>query len=382
MKLSRQSGRRGQPLVALALILAGWAAARSVLWTAPDQPSGRGSKSAPQSVQATPLAKPRTILPEASEEGGHAPQRIPTRGNPWLQPPETIVPVNPAISPTEQNKAPVSPFVAAGHQKLFLIGTTVFAGSEREFTAASSALFPRANSRPKIAAIERHEMPRWSALGWALWRQGGNGYNLPGRGLPGAVLYSEAYGASQAGMVVRYSLARQSDHRPGLYLRASSGMDRPRGEELAAGLALRPVPSVPLAVMGEVRATRTIDATAVRPSVAIVTELPPQNLSFQLRGELYVQTGWVGGKMQTVFTDGQARIDRRAANLGAAELRIGAGAWGGAQRGTSRLDIGPSLRVDLPLAGINTRLSADYRIRVAGSAAPGNGLAVTFSAGF
>ena len=233
-----------------------------------------------------------------------------------------------------------------------------------------------------IAPIERREMPRWSALGWALWRQGGNGYNSPGEGLPGAILYSEAYGASQAGVVLRYSLARQSDHRPGLYLRASSGIEQPRGEEVAAGLALRPVPTVPLAIMGEVRATRTIDATVIRPAAAIVTELPPWNLPLQLRGELYAQTGWVGGKAQSAFIDGQARIDRRAANLGAAELRIGVGAWGGAQRGTSRLDIGPSLRIDLPVAGVNTRLSADYRMRVVGSAAPGNGLAVTFSAGF
>ena len=83
-----------------------------------------------------------------------------------------------------------------------------------------------------------------------------------------------------------------------------------------------------------------------------------------------------------MFLDGQARVDRSLVRTGEGELRFGAGAWGGAQRGTHRVDLGPSLRLDQPLGGINTRLSADYRLRVAGSAAPGSGVAVTFSAGF
>ena len=67
---------------------------------------------------------------------------------------------------------------------------------------------------------------------------------------------------------------------------------------------------------------------------------------------------------------------------GKAQLRLGAGAWGGAQDGAKRLDLGPSASFDLPVGRVNTRLSADYRFRVAGDAAPGSGAAVTFSAGF
>ena len=99
-------------------------------------------------------------------------------------------------------------------------------------------------------------------------------------------------------------------------------------------------------------------------------------------GETYVQAGWVGGREATVFVDGQARVDKAVATLGTAELRIGAGTWGGAQKGASRLDLGPALRLDLPIGAINTRLGVDYRVRVAGSAAPGTGIGVTFSAGF
>ena len=62
--------------------------------------------------------------------------------------------------------------------------------------------------------------------------------------------------------------------------------------------------------------------------------------------------------------------------------RLGGGAWGGAQQGAARLDIGPSLTVDLRLGAAPARIEADYRWRVAGNAEPGNGGVVTLSTGF
>jgi hypothetical protein len=228
----------------------------------------------------------------------------------------------------------------------------------------------------------RQQAQRWSADGWILWREGGNGFNLPGAGLPGASLPSGAYGSSQAGLVLRYRLSPDSGHRPTLYLRASSGLYRPRGEELALGLALRPLPKLPVALMAEGRVTRTASGDVIRPAFAAVTELPPLPLPLGLRGEAYGQAGWVGGKDKTPFIDGQARLDKAVVRSGNAELRLGAGAWGGAQKGASRLDMGPSATFDLPVGRVNTRLSADYRFRVTGDAAPGSGAAITFSAGF
>lgn len=370
MNLPRGKGRRGQPLITLTLVLLGWVGVRSVLWAASD--NAEAGKS--QAVAGRSPILPATARGAIEVKGQAGPERDPAPR------PTTIIPLDSADRPVMRPQTAVPPRIAAGHQLLFQAGAAAFPTAQDELAADTipPALSP---SAPPLA-MRPKQLSRWSADGWVMWRQGGNGYNLPGRALPGAILYSGAYGASQAGLVVRYRLGRESGHRPALYLRASSGYDRPRGEELAAGLAMRPVPKVPLAVMGEVRATRVIDAANVRPAAAVVTEIPPTNLPFGLRGEVYAQAGWVGGKGQTAFVDGQARVDRRLGDLGKAELRLGAGAWGGAQRGTSRADIGPSLRLDLPVAGINTRLSADYRIRVAGSAAPGNGVAITFSAGF
>ena len=121
----------------------------------------------------------------------------------------------------------------------------------------------------------------------------------------------------------------------------------------------------------------------IRPAGFIVTELPPLALPLGLRGEAYGQAGYVGGKFATPFADGQLRADRAFLSLARFDVRLGAGLWGGAQKGASRLDAGPSLTIGRPLGrSASMRLAADWRFRVAGKAAPGSGPAVTLSAGF
>lgn len=120
----------------------------------------------------------------------------------------------------------------------------------------------------------------------------------------------------------------------------------------------------------------------MRPAVLAVTELAPLDLPFALRTEGYAQAGWVGGRHPTGFVDGQLRIDREVIATGPARLRLGAGAWGGAQEAAGRLDVGPSLSVDLRGSAIPARFSLDYRHRIAGNAHPERGIAVTLSTGF
>lgn len=240
---------------------------------------------------------------------------------------------------------------------------------------------PAAGSvKPPIA--EQFRQPRWSADAWLLLRRGGNGFNLPGAGLPGANLPTGAYGASQAGAVIRFRLAPSSANRSALYLRASSALLAPRGEEVAAGFSIRPLARIPVAAMAEVRATHSLTGTVMRPAMALVTELPPVDLPLGLRGEAYAQGGYVGGRSATAFADGQARIDHRLTGVGRWELRAGVGTWGGAQKGAKRIDVGPSATLGMPLGPVNGRLAADWRFRVAGNAAPTSGPAITLSAGF
>ena len=276
------------------------------------------------------------------------------------------------MPPTLVPERPSSPRIAAGHQLLFMAGLAQLPMAP--FAGTGQVAEP-APSRKAIAS-------RWSADGWVLLRRGGNGFNLPGAGLPGASLPSGAYGASQAGAVIRYRLAPSNDHRPALYLRATSALQSPRGEEVAAGFTARPLARVPLAAMMEARATRTMTGTVVRPAAALVTELPPASLPLGLRAEAYAQAGYVGGRGATAFVDGQARLERRLVSSGRWQLRAGGGTWGGAQKGAKRLDVGPTATLDVPLGPVNGRLAADWRFRVAGNAAPTSGPALTLSAGF
>lgn len=237
-----------------------------------------------------------------------------------------------------------------------------------------SAEAPHPSVRPAVPL--RASAKRWRVDGWVAWR--------PGSGLPqvaaGAPL-ALAYGGSQAGLVVRYDLG-SGDRRPQAYLRTVHAPNRPVQNDLAAGASLRPVATLPVRVQAEARLTRTPDEVLVRPAAFAVTELSPVSLPLGLRAEAYAQAGWVGGRYATGFVDGQARIDRAVAVAGPAEVRLGAGTWGGAQELVSRLDVGPSLTLDLRPGGVPARLSLDYRKRVAGNARPGDGVALTLSTGF
>ena len=377
--MSARRAARGQPLVALVVILTGWVGARvAIVGNSAEEPAH--PVLAPSPIQRgidLNAAKPRAAASPAAEtarqEQGAAPSQplLPARRDPvplaprWSDP----APLAPSPAPLAAPgvAAPVKPAgmpvrVAAGHQLLWMAALA-------DLPLPAEIASPATWHAPELPAALK--LPRWSADGWLLWRRGGNGISTGG-------FAPSAYGASQAGAVVRYRLAPDSAYRPALYLRATTALQDPRGEEVAFGLAARPIPGLPIAAMVEARATRFAGGTKVRPAAALVTELPPFALPLKARGELYVQTGYVGGPGATAFVDGSLKLDRALVKLGKAELRAGGGAWGGAQDGAARLDLGPSLTLGMPHA----RLAMDWRFRVAGAAAPRSGPAVTLSAGF
>ena len=388
MKPRSQARRRGQPLVALVLIMVSWVGARAAMWDSPLTPAIEGTGRQPLAAVPTqpakkPQAKRQTAQPEMLR-GNAVPQAHPT-----LTPPLAPL-VMPTTSPplletgraaAESSTAPQAPAVSvrnsAGHQELWLAGMNMLPPAE-----PALAMGTPQSASPFSATAGKGGASHWSADGWLLLRSGGNAFNAPGAGLPGAVIPTGFYGGSQGGLILRYFLTPGSKLNPALYLRASSGIERPRGEELAAGVSFRPIPGLPVRLMAEGRVTRTTGGTIVRPAAALVSELPPARLPFGSRGEAYVQAGYVGGRDSTAFVDGQARIERPLVHSSRFELRAGGGVWGGAQRGASRLDVGPTATVTFRIGPTNTRLSADYRWRVAGNAAPGSGPVVTLSAGF
>lgn len=361
--MSAKVARRGQPVVALAMVLGAWVAGRAVVW-----------EGAPESRQAIPVAVAPIAANAALPKATDAPQAAPlpqmlsaaqSRPAPFYR--RDPAPVNARPLPMAQPSEPVR--VAVGHHLLWMAAVSLV-------RMPGLATVPAPPPVPYVSRDPVRPHRRWSADGWMMLRDGG---------VPGPVTgpARATYGASQLGAVVRYRLMPDSGHRPSAYLRGTGAFDRPFDKEAAVGLSARPVSGVPVTIAAELRAGELSSEFRVRPAVVAVTELLPQTLPFEFRGEAYAQAGYVGGKGATPFIDGQIRVDRAITRIGRGELRAGAGAWGGAQEGASRLDIGPAAILGVPVNDTaSARLAFDWRFRVTGNAVPQSGPALTLSAGF
>lgn len=211
---------------------------------------------------------------------------------------------------------------------------------------------------------------RWQASGWLLVR--------PGKAPAVQTAPVGRLGGSQAGLRIDYALAPASPYRPSLYARATAALQDPAAPEAAIGLAIRPLPALPMSIGIE---RRVALGSGGRNAMAIVGAggFGAVAIAPGLEAEGYGQAGIVGFRKDDAFVDG--RIALLAPVKGGA-LRIGGAVSGGAQPGVSRLDIGPEVQLRLPLPGTNARLSIEWRERIAGDAAPPSGLAITLATDF
>jgi hypothetical protein len=356
-----------------------WFTLRILFWQSPFAPSH------PPSLLAQAALRPPTIVSAQGEPALRAPEpatpAVPRSfeapiaeplPSPWLTQADSP---DLAALPAAYGRVPARRIV--GHQLLLAAALTHMELAQEigaYFAVPQSAGNAPAASAGGSPSRSVAVLPRWTGDAWLLLRNGSSGPLAPGE---------PSYGRSQAGGVLRYRLAPASGHRPVVYVRATRALAGPRESEVAAGLAARPIAGVPLSVAGEMRISEEPAGREIRPAAFAVTEFPPVKLPRGLRAEAYVQAGYVGGRFATAFVDGQARIDAPVVRLGPkAQLRAGGGVWGGAQRRAARLDIGPSAAVSFPLGDTLSRVAVDYRVRVAGDAAPRSGPALTISAGF
>jgi len=377
----RRERAPGEPLVALLGLLAAWVGVRTLAWTmdpaevvppaeplAASVPQAAYSVRQLRSVAARPVPAAIQPVPLWTAEPVRPPLAPASLAPASLAPlPASPVPVAQAVPAP----APTSPvehrmMVAGGHQLLWLAATAML-------PMPADLADPAAPGPNRMATT----LPRWSADGWVFLRRGGSLVTFP------RVTGGGTYGASQAGAVLRYRIDPDSAHRPTAYLRGAGALNGTREQEVAVGLAVRPLARLPVAAMAEVRATRNASGTSARPAVALVTELPPQRLPLGFTGEAYVQAGYVGGRYATAYVDGLVRAERKLIAADGFAARAGGGVWGARQRGAARLDIGPVASVTVRLNdAASARIEADWRFRVAGEAHPGSGPALTLSAGF
>jgi hypothetical protein len=389
--VNQRTAFRGQPLLLLAALLAGWLGMRAAWW----QPPFQADKAAAQIADVTdtdvrPVADVADASPTGLAAGEPLFERVPSPAPLHLERP-LMPPLEPApwsaplggfdlvLEPVPAPRVQASSRAVIGHNLLLIAGLaqmdvppTLLAYLQQAQPAAPGvpAAAPMvAASVPRRAAMAS----RWSADGWVLLRKDSTTPILSGR---------PSYGRSQAGAVLRYNLALASPLRPQAYVRLSTALGGARERELAAGVSARPLASMPLRLAVEGRVGDTVFGRRIRPAAFAVTEFPTLRLPLGARAEAYAQGGYVGGEFATAFVDGQARAERTLARRGEAEISAGAGIWGGAQKGSARLDIGPTAAVSFRLGEARARVAADYRFRVAGDAEPSSGPALTLSAGF
>lgn len=342
--------RPAPPLRFLALLLGGWAAARAAFL-------------APEWLYSEPPREPGPVIVDWAR-AGQLPS--PERGSPE-RPPKPGSAVATASDPARRELAEGPP--PAVPVKL--------AALSAELTRPAIALAPERSSalpswRPSPAAPAGHSPPipaltaapglnRWSVSGWALLRRG-SGRQLA----PGGLL-----GGSQAGARLTYQL------REGLSLsaRAYAPVDDPAGAEAALGIEWQPASRLPVRLLAERRQAIGRDG---RSTFAISAHggVSQAGLVGPVRLDAYAQAGLVGLRSRDPFVDGVVRAGVPIDD----SITVALGAWGAAQPGAARLDLGPEATVRLPVARFS--LSAGYRVRVAGEARPGSGPTLTLSTDF
>lgn len=211
-----------------------------------------------------------------------------------------------------------------------------------------------------------HRAPRWSGSAWAVARRGTGVAN----GIGGQL------GGSQAGV----RLVRALDRRGRIAL--AGRLTTPLGaglREASFGVEWQPT-RLPLRIVAQRRFA--IGSGEAGPEIGLVGGFGPVALTHGLQAEGYGQAGVIRRAATEPYGDAAVRVTRTAAHLGQIRFDLGAGAWGGAQRGASRFDLGPTLAIALPIEKTVLRLTLDWRERVAGRASPGSGPALTLGTDF
>jgi hypothetical protein len=221
---------------------------------------------------------------------------------------------------------------------------------------------------PMPARIRDGRSP--SRFGGSFWlmARGGDGSS--------ADILGAQLGGSQAGVRLTYALGQTRRLAIAARIAAPLGAGM---REVAIGLDWKPS-RLPVHVIVEQRIP--LNRGRGGATLGLVGGFGPKPIAHHVVLEGYAQAGIIARDGGEGFADGAVRVAHPVAKLGDIHFDLGAGAWGAAQRGAARFDIGPSLVAHIPLRNRQVRVSVDGRHRVAGNAVPDSGLVLTVGADF
>ena len=375
---------QGRPLRFLLLLIAGWIGIRTATWTSPwPEVPQLGAVAIAASASAAKVGIPQAAV--GGDRRTIAASPLVSKAPPVLR---DLSPLSPVLAPVPARTEAPSPFAsgrtAASQNLLWMAGMaalpmpqSVADWLDRNQPVARSALPAQTPGPSRLAdRVRTLGSDRWHFDSWAQWRPGAGAAS--GSGQPALL------GGSQGGVLASWRLAA-SDRAPALLVRLTgspaAGLGPARGE-LAAGVRVRPLAAVPLSVQGELRAVRQGGVFRTAPAAFVTGGFDAVPVAAGVKLRSYAAAGWVGGKDATGFAEGQLLAEREVASRGSFRIDAGIGSWGAVQRGASRVDVGPTLSLRVPVGDVEARLQADYRLRLAGDAAPGSGPAITLSTGF
>ena len=234
----------------------------------------------------------------------------------------------------------------------------------------------RAFRRPIAAATARDISGlRSRDLSMALWAQWRTDVGIEPLANGGEL------GGSQAGARIAYSIWQAGPADIAIAARLTRPIERSDGAEAALGIAIQPLRSIPVTVSLDRRIAIESGARNAW-SIGVAGGVYRKAVTSGLELDGYAQAGIVGAHSRDLYVDGSASLSHPIAISERAILSLGVGAWGGAQPGVARVDIGPEAGLRLPLGDMGIRLALGWRQRIAGSAEPGSGPALTLGADF
>ena len=258
-----------------------------------------------------------------------------------------------AMGKSDDGQAPFNPAIERAAQ----------ASRPSNFAQPASSAWP-------LMPSDGTKLRRWRGSAWLLWREGSAN--------PQDLVTGGRLGGSQAGLRLDYDLTPASTGRVALYGRVSRAFNRPASPEAAAGIAWQPSRSSPLSIAAERRISLG-DGARNANAVFAVGGFGPTPILGKLEADAYGQAGLVGFNRRNLFADGKLSL---LTPISGTPIRTGVSLSGGAQPRVERVDIGPEVQFRLPLPHIASRLSIEWRQRVAGEASPSSGLTLTICADF
>ncbi len=343
---------KGQPLIALALVIGSWVVMRINLGSLATQ-----SVAAVHHTEERPMiaakTKPNAVVSKTLTGGQFSPsgRRLPRYRSLHRLP----VP-------------PVAPSSVDGPAPAQIFG--INRGATQTPAADSSVAPQTAPVLLKLYAVTSAEKLNITGSFWLL-----------ARGSSAATFSNPSLGASQLGGRAVLPLVRLNDHSAlAASLRGSAPISG-QGKEVAVGLSLKVKGAIPIELIAERRLALSKAQTGEWAFVA-ASGFDDVRITRKVSISAYGQAGFVGLKRPDLFAGGSITARRDVPISSQAKTAVGIAVWGEAQARAARIDIGPEISASTRAGPLPLRVAVQWRFRAAGRASPTSGPTLVLSGDF